>query len=90
MQFSEVDSAPLVPRFDVAHDPTRNANADGQVLVCPYETLNRAGIGLSRLRSLAVHGAILQCNEIGKDGEQRTRKSFSTLLESVSGSLPLN
>ena len=46
-------SAALVPRADSAQDLTRKVDADGQVLVRQYDTLNGAGIGFSRLRSSA-------------------------------------
>jgi len=69
----EVDpSAPLVPMGDVAQDLTRRVDADGQVLVRSYETINGAGIGFTRLReSAGLHCGVMTAARI--DSEERAK-----------------
>jgi len=87
VQFSEVDSAPLVPRIDAVQDLTRSVDADGQVLVRPHETLNGSGIGFSRLLSSAgPHCSVMTSASMES---KRRANVLSTLSESVEGNLPL-
>jgi len=78
---SEVDpSSPLVPQVSTATDLTRKVDADGQVLVRTYQTLNAAGIGFSRLRqSAGLHCAVLPSSRM--EGEERAK----VLLEWLGG-----
>ncbi len=88
MQFaSEVDpSAPLIPPIDVATELTRKVDADGQVSVRAYGTINDAGIGFSRLReSAGLHCAVLTSARI--ESEERA-KVLLEWLGSLIGSHP--
>lgn len=88
MQFvSEVDpSAALIAPIDVATDLTRKVDADGQVSVRAYETINDAGIGFSRLReSAGLHCEVLTSARI--ESEERA-KVLLEWLGSLIGSHP--
>jgi hypothetical protein len=88
LQFaSEVDpSAPLIPPIDVATELTRRVDADGQVSVRAYGTINDAGIGFSRLReSAGLHCAVLTSARI--ESEERA-KVLLEWLGSLIGSHP--
>ena len=84
---SDVDpSAPLVPRIDEATDLTRKVDADGQVTVRAYETINDAGIGFSRLREhVGLHCAVLTSARIESDERAKVLLEW---LGSLIGSHP--
>lgn len=82
MQYaSEVDPmAPLVSRIDAAQDLTRKVDADGQVIVRMYDTINGAAIGFSRLReSSGLHCGVTTTARI--QSEERAK----ALLEWLTG-----
>ena len=88
LQFaSDVDpSAPLVSNDTNARNLTRKVDADGQVVVEKYETINGAGIGFSRLReSTGLHCAVMTTARI--ESEERA-KSLLEWLGSLIGSHP--
>ena len=70
---SEVDpSSPLVPREEAAQNLTRKVDADGQVLVHPYNSINSAGIGFSRLReSAGLHCGVMTAARL--ESEERAK-----------------
>jgi hypothetical protein len=78
---SEVDPmAPLVSRIDAAQDLTRKVDADGQVIVRMYDTINGAAIGFSRLReSSGLHCGVTTTARI--ESEERAK----ALLEWLTG-----
>ena len=88
LQFaSDVDpSAPLVSNHTNARNLTRKVDADGQVVVEKYDTINGAGIGFSRLReSTGLHCAVMTTARI--ESEERA-KALLEWLGSLIGSHP--
>ena len=77
----EIDpTSQLVPRAADAEELTRRVDADGQVLVREYETLDGAGIGFSRLRkSAGLHCSVLTTPRI--DAEERAKILLEWLSE---------
>ena len=84
---SEVDpTAALVPGAERAQELTRKVDADGQVLVRSYETINGAGIGFSRLRnSSGLHCSVMTAARM--ESEERA-KALLEWLGSLIGSHP--
>ena len=78
---SDPPNAPLVASLNTAQEYTRRVDADGQVLVREYETLNGAGVGFSRLRDPGLHCSVVTTAQC--EAEERA----SVLLEWLSGLL---
>eukprot|EP00985_Skeletonema_marinoi_P030940 scaffold34877_cov197-Skeletonema_marinoi.AAC.2 len=74
-------TAPLVTSFDAAEELTRRVDAEGQVLVREYETLNGASVGFSRLREPGLLCSVVTTARV--DAEERAK----VLLEWLSGLL---
>ena len=74
-------SAPLVHSFDAAEEMTRRVDAEGQVLVREYETLNGASVGFSRLREPGLLCSVVTTARV--DAEERAK----VLLEWLCGLL---
>lgn len=77
----ESPSASLVPSLNIAEDLTRRVDAEGQVLIREYETLNGAGVGFSRLRAPGLHCSVITTARV--EAEERAK----VLLEWLSGLL---
>ncbi len=74
-------TAPLVTSFDAAEELTRRVDAEGQVMIREYKTLNGAGVGFSRLREPGLLCSVVTTARI--DAEERAK----VLLEWLSGLL---
>ena len=74
-------NAPLVSTFDNAEELTRRVDAEGQVSIREYETLNGASVGFSRLREPGLLCSVVTKSQV--DAEERAK----VLLEWLSGLL---
>ena len=74
-------NAALVKTLSAAEELTRRVDAEGQVLVRDYETLNGASVGFSRLREPGLHCSVVTTARV--EAEERAR----VLLEWLSGLL---
>ncbi|KAL7520416.1 hypothetical protein ACHAWX_006661 [Stephanocyclus meneghinianus] len=76
--------SPLISRNDIAQELTRRVDADGQVLVREYETLDGAGIGFARLRENAeMHCSVVSTPRIETEERAKALLEWLTGLVSV-------
>jgi hypothetical protein len=79
----EIDSiSPLISRVDESEILTRRVDADGQVVVREYETLDGAGIGFARLREdTGLHCSVMNSPRI--EAEERAKALLEWLASLV-------
>ncbi|KAL7473331.1 hypothetical protein ACHAXS_013787 [Conticribra weissflogii] len=79
--YLEIDPfSQLVTRSSTAEELTRRVDADGQVLVREYKTIDGAGIGFSRLRKdVGLHASVMTTPRL--DAETRAKLLLEWLAE---------